>query len=266
MNLIRTKIKRAVETIRDFGFHELVKKALPYIFFTKDYIFENTIARFYLYPKLLPKIRNFKQNSSLEEIIDFTFSSSFKLITPIQIRSEIFELLIFIKQRNPKYILELGTARGGTLYLFSNIASQDACIISVDLPYGFSKIGYSIWRKQLYKSFEKANQKIYLVLENSHEHRCLETVKSILNGNMLDLLFIDGDHTYEGVKKDFEIFSPLVRDSGVILFHDIVEFPKNNLCKVSNFWNEIKHKYEYMEFVEDWHQGSAGLGLIIKKS
>ncbi len=36
----------------------------------------------------------------------------------------------------------------------------------------------------------------------------------------IDLLFIDGDHSYEGVRRDWELFSPHVRPFGVIVFHD----------------------------------------------
>jgi len=36
----------------------------------------------------------------------------------------------------------------------------------------------------------------------------------------IDLLFIDGDHTYEGVKRDWELFNPHVRPFGIVVFHD----------------------------------------------
>lgn len=36
----------------------------------------------------------------------------------------------------------------------------------------------------------------------------------------IDLIFIDGDHSYEGVKSDWGLFYPHVKESGVILFHD----------------------------------------------
>lgn len=36
----------------------------------------------------------------------------------------------------------------------------------------------------------------------------------------IDLLFIDGDHSYEGVKKDFELYSKLLNPNGLILIHD----------------------------------------------
>jgi len=36
----------------------------------------------------------------------------------------------------------------------------------------------------------------------------------------IDFLFIDGDHSYEGVKKDFELYSSIVNDNGIIVIHD----------------------------------------------
>lgn len=36
----------------------------------------------------------------------------------------------------------------------------------------------------------------------------------------IDLLFIDGDHSYEGVKRDWELFLPFLRSFGIVVFHD----------------------------------------------
>jgi predicted O-methyltransferase YrrM len=71
--------------------------------------------------------------------------------------------------------------------------------------------------------------------------------------NNLDLLFIDGDHTYEGVKKDYENFSPLVKSGGMIAFHDIVdsEYHRSVNCYVSKYWNEIKQNKNYVELIYD---------------
>jgi Predicted O-methyltransferase len=38
----------------------------------------------------------------------------------------------------------------------------------------------------------------------------------------IDLLFIDGDHSYAGVKRDWELFSPFVSRFGVVVFHDTI--------------------------------------------
>ena len=42
----------------------------------------------------------------------------------------------------------------------------------------------------------------------------------ILKDNYLDFLFIDGDHSYEGVKKDFELYSTIMSENGLITIHD----------------------------------------------
>lgn len=55
----------------------------------------------------------------------------------------------------------------------------------------------------------------------------------------IDVLFIDGDHSYEGVKKDWEKWSPFVKKGGIVFFHDC----DNTSPGVRKLWDEIKgHK------------------------
>jgi len=167
-----------------------------------------------------------------------------------------------LAKRKPKFILEIGTARGGTLFLFTRVSSPDALIISIDLPGGRFGGGYPEWRKTLYKSFAIHKQEIRLVREDSHALATLNMVKKILEGRKLDFLFIDGDHTYNGVKMDFETYSRLVRKGGIIAFHHIVPGPPKNVGGVPRFWDEIKHNFNYIEFVKDQEQGGYGIGVI----
>ena len=91
----------------------------------------------------------------------------------------------------------------------------------------------------------------------------MDRVKNILGDREVDFVFIDGDHTYEGVKQDFEMYSPLVKDGGIVAFHDIVAHPVETGCEVNRLWDEIKEsKYEYTEIVSDWNQGMCGIGLL----
>jgi predicted O-methyltransferase YrrM len=78
----------------------------------------------------------------------------------------------------------------------------------------------------------------------------------------VDFLFIDGDNTYEGVKKDFEMYSLLVRNGGVIAFHDICPHPPETGCEVSRFWNKVKQRYKYAEIVKDCNQKWSGICVL----
>lgn len=89
-------------------------------------------------------------------------------------------------------------------------------------------------------------------------------LKNILKGRKIDLLFIDGDHLYGGVKKDFEMYSPLVDNNGIIIFHDILPQKQENQCEVERYWNEIKEKHEYKEFIHSYNQEWGGIGVIRK--
>jgi len=204
------------------------------------------------------KIRNI--NDALE--FAFSFRSFGVSIKPSQVKYEMAKLLEIVTEIKPRNLLEIGTANGGTLFLFAIASDPSAKIISVDLPGGPFGGGYPRWKIPLYKRFAKEGRKIYLIRDDSHSKQTLEKVKGILNGEMLDFLFIDGDHSYEGVKKDFEMYSPLVRSGGIIAFHDICPHPPETKCEVNKFWNEIKQSYKYVEIVEDWKQNWAGIGVI----
>jgi hypothetical protein len=74
-------------------------------------------------------------------------------------------------------------------------------------------------------------------------------------------LFIDGDHSYEGVRRDFELYSHLVKDKGIIAFHDIVVHPPETGCEVSRLWNELKKRSQYSEIINDRKQRWGGIGV-----
>ena len=164
-----------------------------------------------------------------------------------------------------KFIAEIGTANGGTLFLFSRIASEYAVLISIDLPGGKYGGGYDITKIPLFKAFALPEQKIRLLRANSHHKETLIRVEQILGAKKLDFLFIDGDHTYSGVKKDFQMYSSLVNEKGIIAFHDIVIHPPNTNIEINRFWKEIKNDYNYKEIVEDWNQNCCGIGLLSEK-
>ena len=234
-----------------------------------DAIYTTTIpSRIYA----LKLVREARRAKNITDLVNIAYNVRMPLlkqmsIRPLQVPWEIRILLGLLWVLRPKRILEIGTAGGGTLFLFSQVADPNAIIISIDLPGGPFGGGYPEWKIPLYKSFKRyPSQKIFLIRANSHDTKTLNLVKKILGNHKLDFLFIDGDHTYEGVKKDFEMYSPLVRKGGLIAFHDIVPGPQEYVGEVPKFWNEIKQKYDkqrIVEIVEDWRQGGYGIGILI---
>jgi predicted O-methyltransferase YrrM len=209
------------------------------------------------------KIKKASGTENTNSLINIIFEPPFQRFFWIkQVRSEITQLSNLVNRMKPKRILEIGTAQGGSLFLITRNSAADAHLISLDLPEGKFGGGYPAYRSRFYKSFTSQQQKMDLIRGDSHKKEMLDQVRSLLNGQLLDFLFIDGDHTYEGVKQDFEWYSSLVDQSGVIAFHDIAHHGEESDCKVFDFWNELKKSYTHVEFVEDPRQGWAGIGVI----
>jgi len=190
-------------------------------------------------------------------------------LSPYQRPSEILSLLRMVAAERPRRILEVGSAGGGTLFLFARAAASDAVLIGMDLP------SMPAWRKRLYeRAFGHPPQRVQIMLGDSHEEATAARVRRNLEGQTLDFLFIDADHSYEGVRRDFELYSPLVHAGGLIAFHDIL--PGSCACHgvrpgaasggVPRFWAELKQRYERehraLEIIEDPTQDGFGIGVL----
>lgn len=68
---------------------------------------------------------------------------------------------------------------------------------------------------------------------DTHDMKVIESLKTILNGRPINLLYIDACHKYEYVKKDYEIYGPMTEN--LIAFHDI----KAKAHGVKRFWDEL---------------------------
>jgi len=184
------------------------------------------------------------------------------VIKPLQVRGEIERLLQILHHARAKTVLEIGTATGGTLFLFSRHAVEDAVIVSVDLRGGRFGNGYPLVKAPLYRSFARRSQKIVLIRGNSHLEETHRKTREALMQRPVDFLFIDGDHTYGGVRADFEMYSKLVSPGGIIAFHDIAAHVHETGCEVSRYWSEVKHQYRHEEIIENPSQGWAGIGVL----
>ena len=194
------------------------------------------------------------------ELVDFLVGNH--LFLAIQVPSEQTALGEMLANLRPERALEIGTARGGTLLFLCKLASLRATIVSVDLPGGRFGGGYGKIRAWFYQHFARRRQRLHLLQGDSHSTGMLNRVKAAFSGQPLDYLFIDGDHRYEGVKSDFEMYAPLVRSGGLIAFHDIVNGPAGNVGGVPRFWSEIKAQYRHTEIIDNASQGGFGIGVL----
>jgi predicted O-methyltransferase YrrM len=93
---------------------------------------------------------------------------------------------------------------------------------------------------------------------DSHDPRTCERLRRRLAGRAIDFLFIDGDHTYEGVKRDFEMYSPLVRPGGLVALHDVIA---GDEPEVVRYWQELKEGYATEEYAADGPT-RYGIGVV----
>lgn len=178
-----------------------------------------------------------------------------------QIEWEWEEFMRWCSNQTIHYGMEIGTWGGGTFSTLTHLAEKDATLITLDLHEGMYK---SLEDKEAaLKILAKGDQTIHVKNHDSHDPICQQWIKEIIGDNELDYLFIDGDHSYDGVKDDFYMYMPFVKEGGLIAFHDIQPHTKG--AEVDVFWREIKGLYKHIEIVESPEsQTWAGIGVIWK--
>jgi predicted O-methyltransferase YrrM len=180
--------------------------------------------------------------------------------------TELAPLLALLARRRPKTVIEIGTYRGGSFYALCRVADRNATLVSIDLPGGPFGGGYSDDELDDMRGYGVGAQSLHFLAADSHNASTRESVVERLEGRAVEFLMIDGDHSYHGVRRDFELYAPLVGKEGLIAFHDILPHPQSPSCEVDVFWNEAKGAYRYAEFVdpgEDWGVGQwGGIGVL----
>jgi len=174
-----------------------------------------------------------------------------------QYPNQFSKYLCLLQRQNISSYIEIGCRWGGTFVLTNeylkrfNTVNRSIAVDIIDSP---------VLR------YCNLNPETQFIKLNSQSNE----FKYYITNNHFDLVFIDGDHSYNGVKNDYEIS----KNSGKIyVFHDIV----NDVCQgVVQFWNELKVNekdiYNFFEFTEQydevWNntkQKFLGIGVAIKK-
>jgi cephalosporin hydroxylase len=104
--------------------------------------------------------------------------------------------------------LEIGVAAGGTTYHIAYYFTPENVVLVDDNMHPKAPLRPEIL----------AGTKRREIIGKSGSNRVKEEVAAL--GLKFDLIIIDGDHTYEGVKADVENYLPYLADDGIVMFHD----------------------------------------------
>jgi len=113
--------------------------------------------------------------------------------------------------------LEIGSALGGSLLFFGRLMNPGALLLSVDSA-GSPSL------EQVARDMTGNGKKVHLITGNSRTPGTVAQIRKTLDGREVDVLFIDGDHSYFGCASDAHNYSALVGKGGLMIFHDCGAF------------------------------------------
>ena len=183
----------------------------------------------------------------------------------LQRKWELLDVMGRVKRLRPAVVVEIGTYKGGTLRCWADAAPPSATLVSIDLPGGSFGGGSTAAEAAGFEAYLKPGQTLHTLRADSHVPATKAEVVRLLAGRPIDFLFIDGDHTYAGVKADYDRYAGLVRPGGLVCLHDIVPHPHNPACRVHEFWAELKAAGPAREVIDrDGYHTWGGIGVVTR--
>ncbi len=161
-----------------------------------------------------------------------------------------------IQNFRPRVLVELGTHTGVSYAAFCEAVALNhmgTSCYAVDTWQGDQQAGY--YGDEVYqdlKSFHDAHYGTFSKLMRCSFDAALDS----FDDGSIDLLHIDGLHTYSAVKHDFESWLPKVSERGLVLLHDTNV--RRDEFGVWQLWDELKRRYPHFEFLHGF-----GLGILV---
>ncbi|QPC86814.1 hypothetical protein GA830_08745 [Mesorhizobium sp. NBSH29] len=164
----------------------------------------------------------------------------------------------------PRRFVELGTHYGDSYCAFC----QAAVVLGAEAPFSAIDTWEGDEHAGLYDSAVLAQLRTvhdarYGEFSSLVQSRFDDAAKNFEPAS-IDLLHIDGLHTYEAVKADFEAWLPLMSERGVILFHD-TDVRRDDFG-VWKLWEELVARYPSFTFHHGHGLGVLGVGSEIPNS
>lgn len=160
-----------------------------------------------------------------------------------------------IQAHRPRTLVELGSHRGISYFAFCQavkaLGLSTRCY-AVDTWEGDSQAGY--YQNDIHRSVVDRNERSYSEFSSLLRMTFDDALAEVPDGSV-DLLHIDGLHTYEAVSHDFTTWLPKMSERGVVLFHDTNVHTEG--FGVQRFFAPLRERYPSFEFVH-----GNGLGVI----
>ena len=161
-----------------------------------------------------------------------------------------------IEVMRPEILVELGTHRGASYLAFCQAVQNNAAptkCYAVDTWEGDEHAG--VYGDEIFLPLLDYHQRNYSEFSRLMRMRFEEAVEYFDDGSV-DLLHIDGLHTYEAVRNDFETWKSRLSRRAVVLFHDINV--REREFGVWKYWAEMRRQYPSFEFSH-----THGLGVLL---
>lgn len=155
----------------------------------------------------------------------------------------------------PRLLVELGTHNGVSYSAFCEAVVRcglDARCYAVDTWKGDDQSGH--YGEEVYLEFRRFHDNRYAAFSKLLRCTFDDALVHISDGTV-DLLHIDGLHTYEAVRHDFESWLPKLSDHAIVLFHDTNVRERD--FGVWRVWEELRQQFPSFEFLH-----GHGLGVL----
>jgi hypothetical protein len=161
----------------------------------------------------------------------------------------------------PSIFVELGTFRGTSYFSFCQAVAAlrlPTRCFAIDTWQGDSHTGF--YDQSVFAEVQVCNERKYAGFSRLVRSSFDKALPHFLDGS-IDLLHIDGLHTYEACRHDFECWLPKLSPRAVVLFHDTNVRERG--FGVYRLWAELIERYPHFEFVHEHGLGVLGIGAAL---